>query len=326
MASLSDKCAWRPTSRTIGLDCPDETIQTPKPIYPAIIIPPSSRSFPDHPVRGTDGRPALPAYVVADRLSGSTRAESPEMESPLSTELVGAFRQLTLPSRPASGSQRGSNQPGSVAASRALRRKALALDTSSIVSQATDGARTSWSSAPLSARRRSMPSGPAAFRHLNFQRFRENLWQRGHQLFGNTTRADAFVMPMKLRLPFSTKSTGGGADDDRDIPYVLRSGGRVRVRAVVRSKGHTPIGLTREFDLDTLHSTIPEPSPSPRTPNFERGASLVALAARGSLQAQYSLVAGQTGLSSGASSEAGSSPESARAASSPTLPAFPIRE
>lgn len=122
-------------------------------------------------------------------------------------------------------------------------------------------------------RRQSAPSGAAAFRHLRFQRFREDLWRQGPLTFGNPGRADNFVTPTELRRPFLATST----------PGILSQSNKLTIRAVVLSKDRPPVSLTRNFDLDVLRATIPEPMPSPTVSHFDRGKSPIVMAARSGL-------------------------------------------
>ncbi|KAF3063367.1 hypothetical protein CFAM422_010029 [Trichoderma lentiforme] len=133
-------------------------------------------------------------------------------------------------------------------------------------------------------------------RHLaDLQRARLKLWQQGTRRFGRLEDADVFVRPLPL-----TKSHEniGSPSRDPDTPStvspfppfpssplpspVLPSPAstlsrRLSVRAIIHSKSHSPIGLKRDFDLDTLRATIPDPLPSPRSPNFNPKALLSVL-------------------------------------------------
>lgn len=111
------------------------------------------------------------------------------------------------------------------------------------------------------------PSSANDLRHLHFQKFREYLWQQGRRYFGDGSAADAFVLPVQL--------PGGEAQLDslgRGVCY-----GTVRVHTVIHSEGQSPIGMAREFDLASLRATVPEPTPTPRTPNFDSKGLLSAL-------------------------------------------------
>lgn len=103
------------------------------------------------------------------------------------------------------------------------------------------------------------PLTPTARLVLQFQRFRVGLWQRGQRDFGKIDDKTVFVMPMALRQPFS------GTDADRLL-----------ISAVIHSQGRKSMGIRREFDLRQLRATVPEPLPSPRTPNFDRKLLLAA--------------------------------------------------
>ncbi|KAL6837454.1 hypothetical protein V8C40DRAFT_279324 [Trichoderma camerunense] len=133
-------------------------------------------------------------------------------------------------------------------------------------------------------------------RHLaDFQRARLELWQQGAQRFGSLEDADVFVRP----LPFekSHENIGSPSRDPDSLFTVSPSSPlpspalpsptlpspvstlprRLSVRATIHSKPHSPILLKREFDLDALRRTIPDPLPSPRSPNFNPEALLSVL-------------------------------------------------
>ncbi|PFH57804.1 hypothetical protein XA68_14548 [Ophiocordyceps unilateralis] len=103
------------------------------------------------------------------------------------------------------------------------------------------------------------PLTPTARLVLQFQRFRVGLWQRGPQDFGKVDKDTIFVMPIALRQPLSV------TDADRLL-----------INAVIHSKGRKSMGIRREFDLRQLRATVPEPLPSPRSPNFDRNLLLAA--------------------------------------------------
>ncbi|KAK5992692.1 hypothetical protein PT974_06107 [Cladobotryum mycophilum] len=123
----------------------------------------------------------------------------------------------------------------------------------------------------LSGRRQSAPCCGSAIGQLNFQKFREDLWKRGAQSFGNAEDADVFVKPLQLPRP-SEEPTDNGVS-----PLSSPESGHLTVRAVVRSKERAAVGLKRHFELEKLRATLPEPLPSPNSPNFDREALLSAL-------------------------------------------------
>ncbi|UNI23414.1 hypothetical protein JDV02_009234 [Purpureocillium takamizusanense] len=106
----------------------------------------------------------------------------------------------------------------------------------------------------------------ASARNLYFQRFREGLWRRGSQDFGNCEHADVFVSAAELRR--LSGATNGDVAADKS---------QLSVRVVIHSKDRSPRGLKREFDLVSLRATIPEPLASPRSPNFDRASLLSVL-------------------------------------------------
>lgn len=119
-------------------------------------------------------------------------------------------------------------------------------------------------------------SDPAATTR-NFQQFRKRLWHLGSKEFGNKGNDAVFVVATELPRPLS------GPRDAKGAPSPLVEEGRMPVRAVIRSRGRKPIGLRREFDLRELRATIPEPLPSPRSPNFDRSSLLAPFSTDGAL-------------------------------------------
>lgn len=129
--------------------------------------------------------------------------------------------------------------------------------------------------------RLSSPRSVAAFREMQFQQFREDLWRRGLRQLSHLENADIFVVPLKLpraALDERTTKAGDGVASS-PVPRTPRHG-HFTVRAVVHSKRRAAIGLMRRFDLDALRATLPDPLPSPRSPNFDREALLSALEMR----------------------------------------------
>ncbi|KAL6829595.1 hypothetical protein J3E69DRAFT_380004 [Trichoderma sp. SZMC 28015] len=130
-------------------------------------------------------------------------------------------------------------------------------------------------------------------RHLaDFQRARLELWRQGAQRFGRLEDADVFVRPLPL------EQSNGSPSRDPDSPFTVSPSsplpspalpspalpsptstlsGRLSVQAKIHSKSHSPIVLKREFGLDDLRKTLPDPLPSPRSPNFNPEALLSVL-------------------------------------------------
>ncbi|QYS97008.1 hypothetical protein H0G86_004243 [Trichoderma simmonsii] len=133
-------------------------------------------------------------------------------------------------------------------------------------------------------------------RHLaDFQRARIELWRQGAQRFGRLEDADVFVRPLPLG---KSHENIGSPSRDPDSPFTVSPSSplpspalpspaspsptstlsrRLSVQAKIHSNSHSPIVLKREFDLDALRDTIPDPLPSPRSPNFNPEALLSVL-------------------------------------------------
>lgn len=105
---------------------------------------------------------------------------------------------------------------------------------------------------------------------VQFQQCREILWQQGRKQFGNAGHDPCFVVPEEIRRP-RVAGAGGGHNGEQS-PMAEES--VLPVRAVIRCRDRRPISLKREFDLRELRATIPEPIPSPRSPNFDRSSLL----------------------------------------------------
>ncbi|RDA82370.1 hypothetical protein CP532_5332 [Ophiocordyceps camponoti-leonardi (nom. inval.)] len=103
------------------------------------------------------------------------------------------------------------------------------------------------------------PLTPLAHLTWRFQSFRVGLWQRGLMDFGKVDDETFFVMPVSLRQPTA-----------------VTEGDRLFISAVIHSKNRKSRGIKREFDLRQLRATVPEPLPSPRSPNFDRDSLLAA--------------------------------------------------
>ncbi|KAH8121815.1 hypothetical protein FP744_10007065 [Trichoderma asperellum] len=152
----------------------------------------------------------------------------------------------------------------------AIRPRQMSMGHGDMFRQSTAGA-LRMSYVNLSAnRRRSMPAYGAAHRQLHMQlqqirQYRHSLWEQGHRIFGRSEEADFLVKPLQLRRPRrEIRSWSEGPSSASPLSK------RVWVRAIIRSKSHVPIGLKREFDLDDLRATIPDPIPSPQSSNFNR--------------------------------------------------------
>ncbi|KYK57441.1 hypothetical protein DCS_04450 [Drechmeria coniospora] len=121
-------------------------------------------------------------------------------------------------------------------------------------------------------RRQSLPAVTADDRNLGFQRYRELLWRRGFLELGNMGQADVLVVPLELRRSSLISSGRSGLEREGSSP--VEAGERLFVRAVIHSKDRAPVGLSREFDLQTLRATIPAPLSPLRSPNFDRSTLL----------------------------------------------------
>ncbi|PHH63309.1 hypothetical protein CDD81_6083 [Ophiocordyceps australis] len=131
---------------------------------------------------------------------------------------------------------------------------------------------------PQDGRRRRVS---AAQRKVRFEQMREHLWRQGAKELGNLDHQDmvAFVVARKLQRPPCAPSSPGGANRAADKS-------RRPVRVVIHPQNGAPISLSRDFDLDKLRATIPDPQPCPRPPHYDRASLLAAAMARRSLLAQ----------------------------------------
>lgn len=133
-------------------------------------------------------------------------------------------------------------------------------------------------------------------RHFaDFQRARLELWRQGAQRFGRLEDADVFVRPLPIE---KSHENIGSPSRDPDSPFTVSPSsplpspalsspalpsptstlsGRLSVQAKIHSQSHSPIVLKREFGLDDLRKTLPDPLPSPRSPNFNPEALLSVL-------------------------------------------------
>ena len=119
---------------------------------------------------------------------------------------------------------------------------------------------------PLSAtaeRRPSLPPSLASPRRNSLQT-REGLQAWGHVFFGNPTDASCFVTAMALRRSSESSSTDETMDDLTSPAKSPVGHNRVIIRARVRPRELTrkPFLLKREFDMDGLRATVPEPLPN----------------------------------------------------------------
>ncbi|KAM4058553.1 hypothetical protein HRG_006485 [Hirsutella rhossiliensis] len=141
----------------------------------------------------------------------------------------------------------------------------------------TDGACCARCGAP-SGRRQPLSVLTATTRNLvQFQRYREILWRQGHKQFGNAGHDACFVVPEEIRQP----RVAGLGEGPNGAQSPIADESRLPVRAVIRSRDRRPISLKREFDLRELRATIPEPIPSPRSPNFDRSSLLAPFSPNG---------------------------------------------
>lgn len=140
------------------------------------------------------------------------------------------------------------------------------------------------SSSPLSAIYTPSPSPhEASIRYMQLaeiQQSRLGLWEQGPRRFGRLEDADVFVRPLPLgrcRREIRSWSEDLVTPSSASPSSALPSSRRLSVRAIIHSKAHVPIGLKREFDLDALRATIPDPLPSPQSPSVNREALLSSL-------------------------------------------------
>ena len=211
-------------------------------------------------------------------------------------------------------------------------RRRLTIDTKAAAASYITPSRTPRSAAlTFTSRPRSLPSSRKVASNLAFQQHRERLWKHGSQHFGNSSGADALVVPRQAKRPHcNTPLTPYPGDD---TPFLMpEKDGRVTVRAVIRSKGRSPVGLARRFDFDALRSTIPDVPASPRTPNTDSGMPLAALVSRMNLHSFPSPCFTGRRTSLNAVSEGSEIPSARPASATPVsaglerFPALPIRK
>lgn len=120
-------------------------------------------------------------------------------------------------------------------------------------------------------RRLSAPSGDALARNIQIQRQREQMRRRSLLGSQGPHEPDLMVVPVEHRR----HSTLAPPEmEGQHTPMV--QGNKLNLRVVVHSHGRKPVVLTRNFNLDELRATIPDPSPSPRV-QASRRASLAVL-------------------------------------------------
>ncbi|KUI58688.1 hypothetical protein VP1G_05955 [Cytospora mali] len=73
----------------------------------------------------------------------------------------------------------------------------------------------------------------------------------GHVYFGDSTKADVFVVPSALRRLSGTYSVEGHSQSDRLV---------IRARVRPRGKERKPFIITRSFNLGELRATLPSPT------------------------------------------------------------------
>ncbi|KAL6904550.1 hypothetical protein GGI43DRAFT_397494 [Trichoderma evansii] len=150
----------------------------------------------------------------------------------------------------------------------AIRPRQMSTGHGETFQQSTAKARRVSYALPAS-RRRSMPTYGTVSRSTymqlqQIQQHRHSLWEQGHKVFGRQEEADFLVKPLQLRRP--RREIRSWSEEPSSASSLSK---RVMVRAIIRSKSHVPIGLKREFDLDDLRATIPDPIPSPQSSNFD---------------------------------------------------------
>ncbi|PTB68200.1 hypothetical protein BBK36DRAFT_1114410 [Trichoderma citrinoviride] len=119
--------------------------------------------------------------------------------------------------------------------------------------------------------------------HEEMQGLQLELWKRGLERFGRLDDAHVFVRALPLA---GARSPTSSTSEESDVPFSSLSSPtstvpkRLSLRAIVHSRSNPPFGLKREFDLDALRETIPEPLPKslPRLFDREKWLSKVQLA------------------------------------------------
>lgn len=112
---------------------------------------------------------------------------------------------------------------------------------------------------------------PVSSRKNSAGDFREQLRTWGHVYYGNAKTADAFIIARSLRRPNSRSSTDTTGRDYRQGPPTTpaspQARNRLTVRAIVRPRAleRPSFLIQRNFDMDQLRATIPDPSPRSAT-------------------------------------------------------------
>lgn len=121
-------------------------------------------------------------------------------------------------------------------------------------------------SAFMERRQSLLPSLPSP--RQNSLQTREGLQAWGHVFFGNPADASCFVTAMALRRSSESSSTDETMDDPASPAKSPLGRSRVTIRARVRPRELTrkPFLLKREFDMDGLRATVPEPLPNSAVP------------------------------------------------------------
>ena len=148
----------------------------------------------------------------------------------------------------------------------------------------------------ISERRQSAPPGELLARHLALQRQREHMRRRGPMAMLAVREADLFVIPVEHRR----LSTVGLPSMEGSLPTPCPQDGHVTIRVVVHSPGRRASVLTRNFDLDELRATIPEPSPLPHAHASRRASLAVFQAPLGDRRSASPAFASERRHSSGA--------------------------
>ncbi|KAL7817407.1 hypothetical protein V8C26DRAFT_399044 [Trichoderma gracile] len=88
------------------------------------------------------------------------------------------------------------------------------------------------------------------------------LWEEGYERLGRLDDAHVFVRALPLT---GARSPTSSTSEEPDVPTSSLSSPkstvpkRLSLRAIIHSRSNPPFGLKREFDLDALRETIPEP-------------------------------------------------------------------
>ncbi|KJZ77368.1 hypothetical protein HIM_03092 [Hirsutella minnesotensis 3608] len=110
---------------------------------------------------------------------------------------------------------------------------------------------------------------------LYFHRYRAMLWKQGARTYGDSGHDAVFVKPTRLPKLLASPADKGQRNHES------RTARKLHVCAAIHSKGRAPIIVKRDFDLEQLQATIPDPIPSPRTHHPDRIPPPGPLSARG---------------------------------------------